>query len=276
MSRPPLAPALVAEFLGTALLIILGDGVVATVFLINKQDDWMVITTGWGLAVAIAVYVSGRVGGGHLNPAVTLALASRGDFPVVRVVPYWIAQIVGAMVGAAVIYLDYYSAFQELENSYQITRGLMISGKLAGTAAGGAGVFCTFPKYDNLLLSFFSEVLATAVLLLGIRALTDRKNAAPGRGFEPLLVGALVWSIGLSLGGLTGYAINPARDLGPRIVAFFAGWGPSVFQSHNYYFWVPIVGPLVGGFFGIWLYDRLIKPNLPRETDDAPPGTVAP
>jgi glycerol uptake facilitator protein len=276
MTRPPLAPALVAEFLGTALLIILGDGVVASVILMGKQADWIVITTGWGLAVAIAVYVSGRVGGGHLNPAVTLALASRGDFPVSRVLPYWIAQMVGAIVGATVVYLDYFSAFEDFEKVYQITRGAMSAGKLAGKAAGGAGVFCNFPVYDNLFGNLFSEVLATAVLLLGVRALTDRKNAAPGRGFEPLLVGALVWSIGLSLGGLTGYAINPARDLGPRILAYIAGWGPAVFQSHKYYFWVPIVGPLVGGILGIWVYDILIAPNLPRETEDAPPGTVAP
>jgi glycerol uptake facilitator protein len=276
MNRPPLAPALVAEFLGTALLIILGDGVVASVILLDKQADWIVITTGWGLAVAIAVYVSGRIGGGHLNPAVTLALASRGDFPVARVLPYWAVQMAGAIVGAAVVYLDYYSAFEDFETARQITRGAMTEGKLAGKAAGGAGVFCTFPVYDNLLGNLFSEILATAVLLLGVRALTDRKNAAPGRGFEPLLVGALVWSIGLSLGGLTGYAINPARDLGPRILAYFAGWGPAVFQSHNYYFWVPIVGPLVGGILGIWIYDLLIAPNLPRETEDAPAGTVAP
>jgi glycerol uptake facilitator protein len=276
MTLPPLKSAVVAEFLGTALLIILGDGVVASVFLLNRQADTIVITTGWGLAVAIAVYVSGRIGGGHLNPAVTLALASRGDFPIARVLPYWLAQMAGAIVGAAIVYLDYSSAFEDVETAHQIARGTMISGKLAGMAFGGAGVFCTFPKYDNVFGNLFSEVLATAVLLLGVRALTDRKNAAPGRGFEPLLIGALVWSIGLSLGGLTGYAINPARDLGPRILACFAGWGPAVFQSHKYYFWVPIVGPLVGGILGIWLYDRLIAPNLPRESEDAPPGTVTP
>src|SRR5947209_1250555 len=104
MSRPPLAPALVAEFLGTALLVLLGDGVVASVILLNKQADWIVITTGWGLAVALAVYVSGRIGGGHLNPAVTLALASRGEFPVGRVLPYWVAQVAGAMAGAFIVY----------------------------------------------------------------------------------------------------------------------------------------------------------------------------
>ena len=276
MPLPPLAPALIAEFLGTTLLVLLGDGVVGSVFLLNKQADWIVITTGWGLAVALAVYVTGRIGGGHLNPAVSLALASRGEFPASRVGPYWIAQVAGGMAGALLVYGDYFSAFADFEATRGITRGAMSEGKLLGTAAGGAGVFCTFPAYDNLLGNLFSEFLGTAVLLLGIRALTDRRNAAPGRGFEPLLVGALVWAIGLSLGGLTGYAINPARDLGPRIVAALCGWGMSVFSSHGWYFWVPIVGPLLGGLAGIWSYDRLIAPFLPPGGEAAPPGTVAP
>jgi len=276
MTRPLLAPALVAEFLGTALLVLLGDGVAASVFLMGKQADWIVITTGWGLAVTLGVYVTGRVSGGHLNPAVTLALATRGDFPAARIVPYWIAQVFGAMLGAALVYTDYASAFLDFEKTYGITRGAMEAGKLAGKAAGGAGIFSTFPAYDNLFGNLFSEVLGTAVLLLGIRAVTDRKNAAPGRGFEPVLVGAIVWVIGLSLGGLTGYAINPARDFGPRVVAWLCGWGSSVFESHSYYFWIPIAGPLIGGVLGIWIYDRIIGPSLPPETEPAPAGTVAP
>jgi glycerol uptake facilitator protein len=276
MNPPPLAPALVAEFLGTALLVLLGDGVVASVFLMGKEADWILITTGWGLAVAISVYVTGRVSGGHLNPAVTLALASRREFPASRVVPYWIAQIAGAMAGAGLLYVDYSSAFAQFEWTYGITRGAMEAGKLAGKAAGGAGIFATFPAFDNIAGSLLSEVLGTAVLLLGVRAVTDRRNAAPGRGLEPLLVGAIVWAIGLSLGGLTGYAINPARDFGPRLVAYLCGWGSAVFVSHHYYFWIPIVGPLIGGILGIWTYDRIIAPNLPPESADAPPGTVAP
>jgi len=276
MDRPPLAPALVAEFLGTALLVLLGDGVVASVFLFGKGADWIVITVGWGLAVAMGVYVTGRVGGGHLNPAVTLALATRGAFPAGRVLPYWIAQVTGGMAGAALVYLHCYEAFLDFESARYITRGAMLGGKLVGTAAGGAGVFCNFPVYDNLLANLFTEALGTAVLLIGVRALTDRKNAAPGRGLEPLLIGLLVTSIGLSLGGPTGYAINPARDLGPRVVAYLCGWGRSVFESHGYYFWVPIVAPLLGGIVGIWGYDKLIAPNLPPPGTDVPPGAVAP
>jgi glycerol uptake facilitator protein len=276
MRVPPLGPALMAECVGTALLVLLGDGVVASVVLMNKQADWIVITAGWGLAVALAVYVTGRVSGGHLNPAVTLALASRGEFPWRRVVPYGIAQLGGGMVGALLVYLDYHAAFADFEASRALTRGAMGAGKLVGTAAGGAGVFCTFPAYDDLGGNVLSEVLGTAVLLLGIRALTDRRNASPGRGFEPLLVGVLVGAIGLSLGAPTGYAINPARDLGPRIVAACCGWGLSVFQSHGWYFWVPIVGPLAGGILGIFAYDRLVAPHLPRDEESAPSGTVAP
>ena len=276
MSRPPLIPALTAEFLGTALLVLLGDGVVASVILLDKQANWIVITTGWGLAVAISVYVTGRISGGHLNPAVTLALATRGDFPYARVLPYWSAQLAGGIVGAVLVYLDYFSAFADFESARGIVRGAMDGGKLMGTASGGAGVLTNFPAFDNLAGNLFSEVLATAVLLLGIRALTDRKNAAPGRGLEPLLIGAIVWAIGLSLGAPTGYAINPARDLGPRIVAAFAGWGSSVFESHGWYFWIPIVGPLLGGVIGVWLYDLVIAPHLPPDGDPAPAGTVAP
>jgi glycerol uptake facilitator protein len=243
----------------------------------GKQADWIVITAGWGLAVALGVYVSGRVSGAHLNPAVSLALASRGEFPIGRVVPYWIAQILGAMAGASILYLDYFAAFNQFEIDRGIKRGQMSEGLLSGSAAGGAGVFCTFPVFPgNLAGNFFSEALGTAVLLFGIRALTDRRNAAPGRGFEPLLVGGLVMAIGLSLGGLTGYAINPARDLGPRLVAYLAGWGRSVFVSHDHYFWIPIVAPLVGGVIGIWLYDHLIAPFLPSEPTESPPGVVAP
>ena len=276
MKTPPLAPALVAEFLGTALLILLGEGVVAAVFLQGKDPGWLSICLGWGLAVSLAVYVTGRIGGGHLNPAVTFAFATRGDFPWNRVIPYWVAQILGAMVGAALVYADYFSAFVDFETARQITRGAMVDGKLVGTAAGGAGIFTNFPSYDGLAGNLFSEILGTAVLLLGVRALTDRRNAAPGRGLEPILIGALIVAIGLCLGAPTGYAINPARDFGPRVVAALAGWGTSVFRSHGWYFWIPIVGPLIGGVLGIWLYDRAIAPFLPDRDEDAPPGTVAP
>lgn len=255
----PLTGPLIAEFVGTAVLIILGDGIVAAAELLNKGSDWVIITTGWALAVTVAVYICGRVSGGHINPAVTLALAVRGDFPWRRVLPYWIAQVAGAFVGAAIMYLDYFEAFIDFETKQRIVRGAMENGVLLGPAAGGAGVFANYPTYPNLGLNLFSEVLATAVLVMAVFALTDSENSPPGANLTPLLVGLVVGSIGLSLGGLTGYAINPARDFGPRLTSFVCGWGTSVFESHDYYFWIPIVGPLAGGIVGGLLYDVCIR-----------------
>jgi glycerol uptake facilitator protein len=265
-----------AEFLGTALLILLGDGVVAGVVLLSKTTDSMMITTAWGLAVALAVYLCGRSSGGHINPAVTLALAARGGFPRSRVLPYWGAQLAGAFVGAVLVYVDYAEAFRAFELEQHFVRGAMADGKLIGPAAGGAGIFATYPAFDVPWRNFFSEFLATAVLLVGVRALTDRRNAAPGGYVEPLALGALVWAIGLSLGGLTGYAINPARDLGPRLASALLGWGTAVFQSHGGYFWIPIVAPLAGGLAGISLYDFAIHRHLPPEGEPSPPGELSP
>jgi glycerol uptake facilitator protein len=269
MNVPPLRLALIGEFVGTALLVLLGDGVVASVALLNKEADWIVITTGWGLAVTLAVYLSGRLSGGHLNPAVTLALASRGDFPARRVVPYWCAQLLGAYVGAMLVYFDYAEAFADFERKNNVIRGM-----IQGPFAGGAGVFCTFPAFDDPMRNLFSEFLGTAVLLLCVRALGDPRNVSPPRWLAPALTGLVVWSIGLSLGGLTGYAINPARDLGPRVAASMLGWGASVFTSHGWYFWIPIIAPLAGGLAGAWLYDLAIAPNLPPPDEPSPAGRM--
>ncbi|MGP0068253.1 MAG: MIP/aquaporin family protein [Isosphaeraceae bacterium] len=276
IALPPLRAALMGEFLGTGLLILIGDGVVAGDVLLNKTSDKMMITTAWGLAVALAVYLCGRLSGGHVNPAVTLALASRGDFPRSRVLPYWVAQLAGAFVGALLVYVDYAEAFRAFEQNEQLIRGTMVDGKLVGTAAGGAGVFATYPAFDTTWRNVMSEFLGTAVLLLGVRALTDRRNAAPGGYVEPLALGGLVWAIGLSLGGLTGYAINPARDLGPRLASAVLGWGTAVFQSHGGYFWIPMVVPFAGGLAGILLYDFAIHRNLPAEGEPSPPGELSP
>ena len=189
MAVPPLQAALIGEFLGTALLVLLGDGVVAGEVLLSKTSDKMMITTAWGLAVALSVYLCGRLSGGHINPAVTLALASRGDFPRSRVLPYWGAQLAGAFVGALLVYADYAEAFRAFELEHHVIRGAMDGGKLIGTAAGGAGVFATYPTFDTTWRNFLSEFLGTAVLLLGVRALTDRRNAAPGGYIEPLALG---------------------------------------------------------------------------------------
>src|SRR4051794_4671410 len=203
MTGPHLRHALLGEFLGTALLVLLGDGVVASVVLLGKQADWIVITTGWALAVTLGVYVSGRLSGGHPNPAGTLAPAARGGFPppplappragpftraraggvplsvafapalpalqrehgVTRVAPYWAAQLTGACAAAVLLYVDYAEAFRAFEREHGITRGAMAGGKLAGPRAGGAGVFATFPAFDDPARNLLSEFLGTAVLL---------------------------------------------------------------------------------------------------------------
>jgi glycerol uptake facilitator-like aquaporin len=137
-------------------------------------------------------------------------------------------------------------------------------------------VFATYPAFDGLVGALFSEFLGTAVLLFGARAVSDRRNASPGANLEPVLIGCIVWAIGLSLGGLTGYAINPARDFGPRLASAVLGWGMSVFRSHGGYFWVPLVAPLVGGTCGALLYDLAIHPQLPRPEESSPPGPLSP
>jgi glycerol uptake facilitator protein len=259
--------ALIGEFLGTLVLVLLGDGVVASAVLLDKGSGWMVITTGWALAVTLAVYLSGRVSGGHVNPAVTLAQAVRGAFPWRHVGPYWAVQLAGAFAGAVLVYFDYSEAFRVFEASHGIVRGRLEAGQLAGPAAGGAGIFATYPAFGNVGLNVFSEFLGTLVLMLAVAALSDPGNQQPGANLTPLLVGAVVWSIGLSLGGLTGYAINPARDLGPRLASALLGWGPAVFRSHGGYFWVPLLGPLAGGVAGGLVYDLAIRRFL---TADAP------
>ena len=227
-----------AEVIGTMILIILGDGVVAQVLLEKSKGQnsgWIVITTGWGLAVAMAVYAVGWISGAHINPAVTIALAVVGAFPWAQVPGYVIAQMVGAFLGGVIVWLAYLPHWEITED-----KGL----KLA--------VFCTGPAIRNTGANVLCEVIGSFMLLLGVLTIFDANNGVAG-GVGPFLVGVLVWSIGLSLGGPTGYAINPARDLGPRIahaVLPIAGKGPSDWG----YAWVPVVGPIIGGILGALLY----------------------
>lgn len=240
--------AYLAEFVGTALLILLGDGVVANVLLGRSKGNgggWIVITVGWGLAVALAVYSVGTISGGHLNPAVTIGLASVGAFPWGQVMGYVLAQMAGAMAGAFLVWIAY------LPHWEQTTDPAL---KLA--------VFCTAPAVRRPLANLLCEALGTAVLVFCARAVPAASNLkGPGwsEGFGPLLVGLIVVSIGVSLGGPTGYAINPARDLGPRFTHALlpiAGKGPSDWS----YAWIPVVGPVIGGLFGAMLH-RMLYPS---------------
>jgi glycerol uptake facilitator protein len=232
-----------AEMFGTMLLVIMGDGAVANV-LLNKSKGqgggWIVITTGWALGVAVAVYCVNAISGAHLNPAVTIGLATIGKFAWSSVPAYLAAQMLGGFLGGIVVWLAYLPHWGITEDK---------GAKLA--------VFCTGPAVRKPLANLLTELIGTAVLVLGLLAILSPINLVPNSGFAtgfaPFLVGVLVWSIGLSLGGPTGYAINPARDLGPRLAHFFlpiAGKGGSDWG----YAWVPVVGPILGGILGALFY----------------------
>jgi glycerol uptake facilitator protein len=230
----------IAELLGTALLIFLGNGVVAGVILRgtkNENSGWMVITIGWGLAVAFAIYAVGRVSGAHLNPAVTLALAATGQFDVAEVPLYLLAQMLGAILGAVLVYLHYLPHWEGTDDP---------GTKLA--------VFATAPAIRHTSSNFISEFLGTFVLLFGLSALGAQSFA---EGLNPLAVGALVLSIGLSLGGTTGYAINPARDLGPRIAHALLPI-PGKGSSDWAYAWIPVAAPIAGAVCGALVYKSIL------------------
>jgi glycerol uptake facilitator protein len=225
-----------AELLGTALLILLGDGVVAGVILKdtkNENSGWIVITIGWALAVTFAVYAVGHVSGAHLNPAVTLGLAAAGKFPWGDVPAYLLAQTLGAMIGAGLVYLHYLPHWARTPDP-----------------ATKLGVFCTAPAIRNTTANLISEFIGTFVLLFGLSALGANHFAD---GLNPMVVGALVLAIGISLGGTTGYAINPARDLGPRIMHALLPI-PGKGGSDWGYAWIPVLGPILGGMAGAVSY----------------------
>jgi glycerol uptake facilitator protein len=250
-----------AEFFGTMVLIAFGDGVVAVAVaglnqsgrgtkIFDASGDWLLITWGWAIAVTMGIYVAGGITGAHINPAVTLAMAVRGDFPWVKVGPYMLAQVAGAFVGAAVVLLVYHDAISSYESANHVGH------------AATFGIFATVPApyfHGNWIGPLIDQIVGTAFLLIFVAALTDRRNLAPKSNLTPFMVGLAVAAIGMSYGPNAGYAINPARDFGPRLLAFVAGWGDSALPGPNAYFWIPIVGPLLGGVLGIFTYDLFIK-----------------
>jgi MIP family channel proteins len=249
--------AVAAEFLGTLVLITLGTAVVAQVVLSGgTHGGYLSINIGWGLAVTMGVYVSAGVSGAHLNPAVTLALAIHRGFPWSRVVPYCVAQVAGAFAGAALTFMTYRAAFDHFDGGTRQVAG----------AHGTAGIFATYPQpFLTLGGGMVDQVIGTAFLLMLIFALGDPRNFAPEPRISPVLVGLAVVVIGMTFGFNAGYAINPARDFGPRLFTFVAGWGSEVFRAGDGWWWVPILGPLVGGVLGGWVYDALIARRHPKE-----------
>jgi glycerol uptake facilitator protein len=244
-ARPRLVGEMLAEFLGTLVLIALGNGVVAMVFLL-KKGDYANVTLGWGLGVTLGGCVASRVSGAHLNPALTLALAVFRDFPWRKVLPYWLAQVAGAFAGAALVYANYLPAFREYDPDLSRT----------------ASVFTTFPLFpDAWAFGLLDQVVGTALLVGLLFAITDPKNQPVTSGLNPVMAGLVVVAIGVSWGGMHGYAINPARDFGPRLFTLVAGFRDTGFGTHAA--WVPVVGPFVGGLLGALVYDWLIRPFLP-------------
>jgi glycerol uptake facilitator protein len=259
--KPTLRAELVAEFLGTFVLILFGTGVVAMVVLFPTKNPgetihggFTNITLGWGLAVTMGIYVAGKVSGAHLNPAVTLALAVFRDFPWRKVLPYSIAQTAGAFVAAALVFWNYLPAFRHVDPQLERT----------------AGVFTTFPAFPELpQAGFLDQLIGTGLLVLLIFAIVDELNAPPGAKLAPAMIGLVVVAIGMSFGGIHGYPINPARDLGPRLFTVCAGFRNNGLTDGTHAWWIPVVAPLLGGLAGAALYDLGIRRYLrgPQATD---------
>ena len=248
---------LLAEFFGTFILIVFGVGVVAQVVLSHQTaGSYLSINVAWGLAVTMACYVSAGVTGAHLNPAVTVALAARRAFPWGRVLPYAGAQVAGAFVASAVVFVTYHEALNAFDGGVRQVLG----------AQGTAGIWATYPQP---FLSVFpggviDQIVGTALLVAVIFGITDSRNSPAPAGLAPVVVGMLVLVIGTAFGFNAGYAINPARDFGPRLFTFLAGWGSGVFTAANGWWWVPIVAPLVGGVVGGYTYDLFVGWQFPR------------
>lgn len=232
-------PEFAGELIGTMIMLIFGGGVVGGTTLKETKThgaSWSIITFGWGLGVTVAIYAVGRISGAHLNPAITLGFAFVGDFPWSKVPSYIVAQIIGAFIGAVIVFLHYLPHWKKTEDPVAIL-----------------GVFSTRPAIYNLLSNLVSEMIATFILVLGLMFIGANEFT---EGLHPIIVGLLITAIGISLGSTTGYAINPARDLGPRIAhALLPIIGKT--RSEWNYAWIPVTGPIVGGIYGALFYKAM-------------------
>ncbi len=257
--EPSLIGELSAEFLGTMILLLFGDGVVAQVVATTGLGDHNSIAWAWGLGVTLGIYVAGRISGAHINPAVTLAFAAFGDFPWRKVAPYVVAQTLGAFFAALLVRWNYTEVIAKFDPGHTIKSQFVFS------TLPGNGVN---PVSD--LGALRDQIIGTAILMFVLFAIIDVRNSAPLANLTPLIVGLLVVAIGMAWGTDAGYAINPARDFGPRLAAYFTGYGGTWRdQYHNLYFWVPIVGPAIGGLVGAALYKFGISRFLPEGPDPA-------
>ncbi len=261
--KKSLSGELLAEFIGTLILIFIGAGCVAGLVLTGATYSQWEISVIWGLGVTMAIYITGAVSGTHINPAVTIALMIFRDFPRKKVLPYIASQVAGAFTGAALVYTMYRGAFLEFEQQTGMVRGSMESLQTAG-------IFSTYPQsYVGNLQALFIEIVITAFLLMVIFAVTDERNVNAPKGkyapFAGLLIGLTIAIIGSSFGALTGFAMNPARDFGPKLFTAVAGWGATGIPGPNNYFWVPIAGPIIGAIFGGFVYDFAVRKNIVGE-----------
>jgi glycerol uptake facilitator protein len=254
------AGQLISEVMATFIILSFGDSVAAMYTLYNPspyQQAYWGVCIAWGLGVTLAIYATGSVSGCHGNPAVTLSLAVFRGFEWRKVIPYWAAQVLGAFFGAACVYVLFAPVIDHFNLANHLTRA----------AGGAAGVFFTHPGVAiTPMHAFGDEVILTAFLIFGIFAITEQHNEmAPGANSGALMIGLLVALIGASMGYLEGWAMNPARDFGPRLFCFLTGWGSSALPSPDNYWWVPIAAPLLGAVVGGGAYQTLILPFLPAK-----------
>ncbi|XP_069805815.1 aquaporin-10 [Dendropsophus ebraccatus] len=255
--RNPLIRECLAEFLGVFVLLFITTAAVAQgVTSSETKGNFFCMYLAGAIAVVIAIYVSGGVSGGHLNPAYSLSLCVLGRFPWRKLPLYVLIQLLGSFIGAAATFALYYDAIQHY------TRGNLTVYGPRETAS----IFSTYPApYLSIMNGFLDQVMGTAMLMTGILAICDSKNKPVPKGLEPVVVGMLVFSIGLSMGANCGYPINPSRDLGPRLFTYVAGWGVDVFRAGNNWWWVPVVAPCVGGVLGSMIYQVLVELHHPVE-----------
>ena len=257
---------LISEFIGGFLLIVFGAGSVATLVLMDWSYNMWDISLIWGLAVTMAIYITGAVSGTHINPAVTITMAVFRDFPKNKVLPYILAQIAGCFSGAAMAYALFSKSFLD----YELKTGT-IRGSIESVAT--AGIFSTYPQsYLSNFHAMFVEIVITSILLIVILAVTDSKNTnAPTKyaPFAAVLIGLTIAIIGGSFGSLTGFAMNPARDFGPKLFVSLAGWGRIGLPAPNNYFWVPIVGPIIGALCGGFVYDNCVRKYIPNSQEES-------
>ncbi|XP_053330395.1 aquaporin-10 [Spea bombifrons] len=268
--RNSVARECLAEFLGVFVLLLITVGATAQgVTSQSTKGNFFCMYLAGAIAVVMAIYVSGGVSGGHLNPAYSLSLCALGRFPWRKLPLYFFIQLVGSFTGAAAAFALYHDAIQNYTNGNLTVYGPRET----------ASIFCSYPApYLSIANGFLDQVMGTSMLMMGILAIVDSRNKPVPRGLEPVVVGMLVFSIGLSMGSNCGFPINPTRDLGPRLFTYVAGWGPEVFRAGNCWWWVPVVAPCVGGLLGSFLYQIFVEfhhlgPESEEETsrkDDLP------